>query len=85
MLQAGGYRLPFFVISGLCIVFIIPTLLLLKSTSDHEYSRFSFSQKLFSLKPCEQVEVAKCCILELWQGFWTLLSSSFYVSAILSL
>ena len=32
--QVGGYKLPFFVIGGLCILFTIPTFLLIKSTSE---------------------------------------------------
>ena len=34
LLQAGGYKLPFFVIGGLCVLFTIPTFLLMKSTSE---------------------------------------------------
>ena len=36
-MQAGGYQIPFYVMGGLCILFIIPTLLLLKSNYSKLY------------------------------------------------
>ena len=42
LIQAGGYKLPFFVVGGLCFFLVIPTSLILKSSRKWTEKNYSW-------------------------------------------